>query len=37
MVKYAGKIPKESIIQVKAKVQKAEVKSCSISTVELVI
>jgi aspartyl/asparaginyl-tRNA synthetase len=37
MVKYAGKIPKESIVQIKAKVQKAEVKSCTISDLELVI
>lgn len=37
MVKYAGKIPKESIVQIKAKVQKAEVKSCTISNLELVI
>ena len=39
MVKYAGKIPKESIIQIKAKVSKAdkEVKSCTLSKIELTI
>lgn len=37
MVKYAGKIPKESIVQIKATVQKADVASCTISTLELVV
>ena len=39
MVKFAGKIPKETIVQLKAKVSKAdqEVKSCSLSQIELTI
>jgi len=39
MVKYAGKIPKESIIQMKVKVMKAEkeIASCSLSTIELLV
>ena len=39
MIQYAGAIPKESIIEIKAKVSKCgkPVQSCSIQTIELQI
>lgn len=39
MVKYSGKIPKESIIQLRAEVVKAEkeIVSCTIGNIELSI